>query len=469
MADEKSKSKELKEKLFYKKRTFFETAGKDGMAAALEYAKGYTEYLDNAKTERDAVDYSVKMLDEAGFKPFDFGDKLEKGGRYYYNNRGKSLYVFTLGEECVSSGIRITAAHIDSPRIDLKQHTLYEEKGIGYFKTHYYGGVRKYQWTVVPLALHGVVVKENGETVNINVGDEDGDPVFCITDLLPHLAAEQNGKPLGQAFSGEGMNVIVGSAPYIDEDEDKLDDAVKLNIINTLYEKYGITESDLMSAELCFVPAGKARDVGFDRWLIGAYGHDDIVCAYPALTALMDAKDSAHSLMCILADKEEIGSEGVSGMQCDVFLDLVNAISAAYGADPAKVRANSMCLSADVCASYDPNYKEVYELSNSAITGAGVCMAKYTGARGKSATNDASAELVGKVRRMFDGEGVVWQTAELGKVDAGGGGTVAKYIAKTNVETVDVGVPVLSMHAPFELISKADLYSAYTAFAAFCK
>ncbi len=467
---DKTQSQLLKEKLFYKKKNAFESMTDADRAKMFEYAEGYANYLDNSKTEREAVKTSVALLKAKGFTEYKLGGTPAVGGKYYYNNRGKSLYVFTVGTESPEAGIRISAAHIDSPRIDLKQHTVYEDTGIGYFKTHYYGGIRKYQWPVIPLALHGTVIKANGEAVDVCIGECDCEPVFCITDLLPHLAKDQNQKPLGTAFTGEGLNVIVGSSPYKSEDEEeKIDDAVKLNILNALWEKYGITEWDLVSAELCFVPAGKARDVGFDRWLIGGYGHDDVVCAYPALTALIDNADSAHSLMCVLADKEETGSDGVSGMQSDVFGDLVDDIARAAGVEPSVVRAASLCLSADVNAAYDPNYPEVYEKSNSAILNCGICMSKYTGGGGKSSTNDASAEVVGAVRDIFDGAGVLWQTAELGKVDQGGGGTVAKYISKRNIDTVDVGVPVLSMHAPFELISKADLYSAYEAFSAFCK
>ncbi len=363
------------------------------------------------------------------------------------------------------------ASHIDSPRLDLKQHPLYENDGFGYFKTHYYGGIRKYQWATIPLAIHGVVTKADGTNVDIRIGDEPGDPVFCITDLLPHPAKDQNSRPLGSAFTGEGLNVVLATSPFIEEDGKvtPASDKVKLNVMIMLNEKYGITESDFMSAEISIVPAQNSADVGMDRWLIGSYGHDDRVCAYPALTALFEAEDSAHTCMAVLADKEETGSNGISGMQCCLLFDIIDEIAKNLGGNTNVVRMHSKCLSADVTACYDPNYPEVSEKRNSAILHCGVGLSKYTGSGGKGGTNDASAELVAYVRNIFDEAGVIWQTAELGKVDQGGGGTVAMYIANRNIETVDIGVPVLSMHAPFELISKADLYEAHRAFTAFCK
>ena len=461
---EKTREELLKEKLFYKKENTFDVAGEGYADKVSAYAEGYKSYLDNAKTEREAVNKSIEMLTEAGYTEYRLGDKIEKGGAYYFNNRGKSLFAFKLGSESVENGIRICAAHIDSPRLDLKQHPLYENEKLAYLKTHYYGGIRKYQWVTIPLALHGVVTLINGENVEVVIGEKESDPVFCITDLLPHLAREQASKPMGSVFTGEGMNLLIGSQPY-----GKCDEAVKLNVLNILNEKYGICESDFMSAELVALPAGKARDLGLDKSMIHAYGHDDKVCAYPALTSLIECKDSPHTLMCILADKEEIGSDGVSGMKSTVMVDLMNEISAAMGANPGVVRANSLCLSADVNAGYDPMFPEVYEKRNSAIVNCGVVMSKYTGAGGKSSTSDASAEYVAFIRKIFQDAGVIWQTAELGKVDAGGGGTVAKYIANHNITTVDLGVPVLSMHAPYEVIAKNDLYETHKAFCAFCK
>ncbi len=468
---EKTKGQLLKEELFYKKKTAFELRSADELKAAKEYAIDYAKWMDESKTEREAVEASIKMLSAAGYKEYHVGDKLTAGDKVYLSNRGKSLFVIKVGTEPIENGVRICAAHVDSPRIDLKQHPLFEKEGIGYFKTHYYGGVRKYQWATIPLALHGVVIKKNGESVSVRIGDEAGDPVFCLTDLLPHLAKDQNARPLGDAFTGEGLNILMASSPYCEEDGTvtPADEKVKLNIMAILNEKYGMCEADFMSAELSIIPAQNSADVGLDRWLLGAYGHDDRCCAYTALTALMDNENSPHTVIIALADKEETGSNGITGMQCRLLADLVEEVAVNLGGNPNVVRNNSICLSADVAAAYDPNYPEVYEKRNSALIHCGVGIAKYTGSRGKGNTNDASAELMGTVRQILDNDGVIWQTAELGKVDQGGGGTVAMYIANHNIPTIDIGVPVLSMHAPFEVISKADLYETYKAFAAFCK
>lgn len=461
----KTELEALKEKLFYKKENVFDTRTKKEEKQIEEYSKGYKKFLDGAKTEREATALGIKMLKENGFVPYKLGDKIVKGGKYYYDNRGKSLFAFVAGTESIENGIRICAAHIDSPRLDLKQHPMFENEGFAYLKTHYYGGIRKYQWVTIPLALHGVVTTMDGKNVEVVIGEDDGDPVFCITDLLPHLAREQSQKPLGTAHAGESLNLLIGSQPLDGATEDK----VKFNMLKILNDKYGITESDFVSAELTAVPAGKARDLGLDRSMIAAYGHDDRVCSYPSLTAIIENKDSEHTLMCILADKEEIGSEGVSGMKCRLIVDLIEEISKNLGGNANVVRANSMCLSADVSAGYDPMYPDVFEKRNSAIVNCGVVMNKYTGGGGKSSTNDASAEYVGHIRRVFKENGVIWQTAELGKIDVGGGGTVAMYIANQNINTVDLGVAVLSMHAPLEVISKNDLYQTHKALSAFCK
>ena len=458
MADKQEKNPNV-----YEKKTVFEAAGEEIVRKAYDYAKGYVKFLDSAKTEREAVVLGIKMAEAAGYRPYRFGDKISVGDKLYYNNRGKNLFVFRVGTEPINEGIRITCAHIDSPRLDLKQNPLFESSDMAFLKTHYYGGIRKYQWLAMPLALHGVVVREDGEVVNITVGENEDEPAMYITDLLPHLAAADNAKPVGTAFPAEKLNVLVGSRPLDGEEKD----AVKANVLAYLNEKYGITEADFQSAELCIVPAGRARDVGFDRSMICAYGHDDRCCAYPSLTAQIDADEKVHTTMCILADKEEIGSEGVSGMQCSLILDLISALAQEMGGNDAAVRANSKCLSSDVGATYDPNFDEVYEKRNAALINCGVAMCKFTGARGKSGTSDASAELVGWVRRCLNGAGVVWQTCELGKIDVGGGGTIAKYMANHNIDTIDLGVPVLSMHAPYEVIAKTDLYEAYRAFVAF--
>ena len=449
------------ENLIYEKKTVYKRCDKSIIDAAYAYAEGYKHFLDVAKTERESVTEGIKMAEAQGFRPYEFGMDIKVGDKLYYNNRGKNLFLFTIGSEDISNGIRISVAHVDAPRIDLKQVPLFEDGGMGFFKTHYYGGIRKYQWLATPLSLHGVIVKANGEAIDVCIGEDDSDPIFYINDLLPHLSADYNTKPLGSAVAGEKLNVLIGSVAD--------DDSIKHNIMSILNEKYGIIEEDFLSAELSVVPAAKARDIGFDRSLIGAYGHDDRVCAYPALTSIFECANSQHTLMCILADKEETGSDGNSGMQCDVIVDLMNEISLALGGNPALVRANSKCLSADVSACYDPNFSEVFEKNNTPLLNCGVVLTKYTGARGKGGTNDASAEYIGWLRGIMAKDDVVWQTGELGKVDAGGGGTVAKYIANHNIETVDLGVPVIAMHAPCEVISKVDLYETHRAFCAFCK
>ncbi len=468
---EKTKGQNLAESLFYKKKNAFELWSAEEREAAQKYCVDYMKFLDDGKTEREALVAAIRILEKEGFREYKLGDKITAGDKLYYNNREKSLYIICAGTEPIECGVRVSAAHIDSPRLDLKQHPLYESDGFGYFKTHYYGGVRKYQWITVPLALHGTVIKANGESVDVRIGDNPGDPVFCITDLLPHLAKDQNARSLGQAFTGEGLNILIGGSPYFEEDgkQTPASDKVKLMVMAYLNEKYGMTEADFMSAELCLVPAANAVDVGLDRWLIGAYGHDDRVCGYTALTAMIENKNSEHTLVCVLADKEETGSDGVTGMQCCLLTDILAELAANLGGNPRVVRANSLCLSADVSAGFDPLYPEVYEKRNSSLLSYGVAMAKYTGSGGKGSTNDAGAEFVGKIRAMFERDNVLWQTAELGRVDQGGGGTVAKYIANENIDTVDIGVPVLSMHAPFEVVSKADVYSAHKAFSAFCK
>ena len=464
---EKSIGKEMLEKLSYTKKNVFEEASSDKIKAIYDYAKGYMAYLDNSKTEREAVQTSVEMLEKCGFTEYKLGDKIVPGDKRYLNQFGKGLVAFKLGSEDIEKcGIRILAAHIDSPRIDLKQVPLYEDSGMGFFKTHYYGGVKKYQWTALPLALHGVMLKADGETVNVNIGESEEDPVFYINDLLPHLGQRQMQESLANAISGETLNILVGGLPYNDSE---VSDKIKLTVLSMLNEKYGVTEEDFLSAELALVPAFKARDIGFDRALIGSYGHDDKVCAYPALTALMDNIDSEKSVMVVLADKEETGSDGITGMQSEYLSDIICEIARNLGKNEIVIRRNSKCLSADVTAAYDPNFSDVYEKRNSAIISCGTAICKYTGARGKSGTSDASAELVGFIRRLLNENNVIWQLCELGKVDAGGGGTVAKFIANMNIETIDIGVPVISMHAPYEVVSKADVYSTYEAFSAFVK
>ena len=426
-----------------------------------DYAQGYKAFLDNAKTEREAVKYAVELLSSKGYKPFMFGDKLEKGGKYYLNNRQKSICAFRIGQNV--DGVKLVGAHIDSPRLDIKQNPLYEQQDMAYLKTHYYGGIRKYQWATIPLALHGVIVKKDGQVVDVKIGDDLDDPVLCITDLLPHLSREQNQKPLATAFTGEGLNILIGSQSICEEEKD----GVKLNILKLLNEKYGITETDFLSAELCAVPAQNARDLGLDRSMISAYGHDDRVCSYPALTAFIDTEDSEETCICLLADKEETGSDGVTGSQCSILYDLLDEICENFGVNKNRVRMNSTCLSADVTAGYDPLYADAFEKANATYINGGVALCKFTGSGGKGGTSDATAELVGKVRMLLDKNEIVWQLGELGKVDQGGGGTIAKYVANRNIDTIDIGVPVLSMHSPLEVISKKDLYETYRAFKCF--
>ena len=464
---EKTIGQEMLEKLSYRKKNIYEEATPDKIKAIYDYAEGYKTYLDNSKTEREATESAIELAKAKGYTEYKFGDKLSVGDKKYLNQHGKSLIIFKVGEnDLENDGIRIIAAHVDAPRLDLKQVPMYEDGGMAFLKTHYYGGVKKYQWTAIPLAIHGVMVKADGEVVKVSIGEDDSDPVFYINDLLPHLGAKQSQEPLGSAISGETLNILIGGLPY---DDKEVADKIKLTALSILYDKYGVTEEDFISAELSLVPAFKARDIGFDRALIASYGHDDRVCTYPAVTALLDNPDTKETVMIVLADKEEIGSVGLTGMQSEFLVDLIKEISSSVGKNEIVVRSKSKCLSADVTACFDPNFAEVYEKRNSAIISCGTAMSKYTGSRGKSGTSDATAELVGFVRKLFAENGVIWQTAELGKIDVGGGGTVAQFIAKHNIETVDIGVPVISMHAPYEVVSKADVYSTYEAFCAFVK
>lgn len=449
------------------RKSIYETADAEKMSKIFDYAESYKTFLNTAKTERETTAYAVRAAEEAGYTPYRFGEPLKAGDKRYFQNKGKGIYLFRIGTRPLEeAGFRILAAHVDSPRIDLKQNPLYEDSGMSFFKTHYYGGIKKYQWLATPLSLHGVVVRADGTEVTVTVGEDPSDPVFYINDLLPHLGQDQAAQPLGKAIAGESLNLLVGGIPVPNGEDGK---AIKLNVLRLLNEKYGITEADFLSAELSAVPADKARDVGFDRAFIAAYGHDDRCCAYPAMTALFATESTEETVFVILADKEEIGSHGNTGMRCRLFVDLLDQVSLALGANPAAVRHSSRCLSADVNAAYDPNYPEVYEKRNSALISCGPAMSKFTGSRGKSGSNDASAEYVGFIRKIFAEAGVAWQAAELGKVDIGGGGTVAMYIAEQNIDTVDLGLPVISMHAPYEVISKADLYALHEAFSAFCR
>lgn len=463
---EKTQGQKLQEELTFK----FPHIGKEAPAQIPEaesFCEGYKLFLDNGKTERECVREAVAMLEMQGYTPFVTGKKYRAGDKVYLINRKKALIATTFGTEALEQGLHINGAHIDSPRLDLKPNPLYEKSDIAYFKTHYYGGIRKYQWATIPLAMHGIVIKKNGEAVEINIGEKEGDPVFCISDLLPHLAGEQNERKLREGLKGEELNIVVGSLPY--EDNGELKEPVKLLALKLLHDRYGICEGDFFRAEIEMVPAQKAKDVGLDRSMIGAYGQDDRVCAYTALMAEIDTKNPTHTTVTILTDKEEIGSEGNTGLNSDYVLHYIEELALAAGADLRKILKNSICLSSDVNAAYDPTFAQVFEERNSCFFNKGCVLTKYTGVRGKSGSNDASAELMAKVIAMLEEEGVYWQAGELGAVDLGGGGTIAKYVAHMDVEVVDLGVPILSMHAPFELSSKLDVYNTYKAFRAFYK
>lgn len=438
----------------------------DQTKEAAEYCEGYKAFLNKAKTEREFVAEAVRILSENGYQEYEIGKKYETGDKVYFINRKKALIMTTFGCRPLEEGIRLNIAHIDSPRLDLKPNPLYEKTDLAFLKTHYYGGIRKYQWATIPLAMHGVVITKDGTAVNICIGEDEGDPVFCVTDLLPHLAAEQNERKLKDGIKGEELNVLVGSIPYAGEE---IKEPVKLLVLKLLNEKYGMTEKDFTRAEIEMVPAVKATDVGLDRSLVGAYGQDDKVCAYTAMTAEMATEKPEYTTVTVLADKEEIGSVGNTGLDSDFSRHYIEYLADAAGADVKTVLRNSICLSSDVNAAYDPTFASVYEEKNSCYVNKGCVLTKYTGARGKSGSNDASAETMAKVIDIMDREGVYWQIGELGAVDVGGGGTVACYVAKMDVDVVDLGVPILAMHAPFELSSKLDIYNTYKAFKAFYK
>ena len=456
---EKSEFKALKEQLFSRRRNGFDrldAAERDTMES---YCADYKAFLDTGKTERLCAAEVIRLAEEAGYRPYVRGAAVKPGDKVYVCNRGKSVLLAHIGEKSLAEGAQIAAAHIDSPRLDLKPNPLYEDGELAYFKTHYYGGIRKYQWVTIPLELHGVVALRDGTSVRVNIGSDPEDPRLVITDLLPHLGAEQNKKTLAEAIPAETLNLLLGSEPIGDAEESG---RVKLAVMKLLNEKYGITEDDFTSAELEAVPAVKATDIGLDRSMIGAYGHDDRVCAYAALRGLLDLdKTPAKTAVCVLADKEEIGSDGVTGMQSAAFDTFMEDLCESQGVPVRVCFEKSFCLSADVTAAYDPNFSDVYEKRNAAYLNYGIGLCKYTGARGKSGASDADAETVAYIRNVFDEAGVIWQIAELGKVDAGGGGTVAMYMANRNITTLDAGVPVLSMHAPFETVSKLDCYETY--------
>ena len=448
-----------REELFYGTKSVYETADEAQVKAIYDFAEGYKAYLGASRTERLAVKEAVKLAEARGFRAWEPGQPVEAGDKIYYVNRNKAMILAVIGQKSLEEGIRLAAAHVDNPRLDLKQRPLYEDGEMAFFKTHYYGGIKKFYWVATPLALVGTLVRKDGEIIDVSLGLEPGEPRFVITDLLIHLAGDQMKKTAADFIPGESLNILLGSRP----DPEKGEDRVKLNIMKLLNEKYGIIEADFLSAELCAVPADEVTDLGLDRSMVGGFGHDDRVCTYAELMALLDTEKPERTAVCLLADKEEIGSVGVTGMYSQNFEYFMEGLCKAQGADLRRCFNRSLCLSADVCNAFDPNFAETTDKRNNAKLNHGVAIIKFTGSRGKSGSNDAPAELVGRVRQMLDEAGVAWQMGELGKVDQGGGGTVASITAQRDIDTIDAGVPVLSMHAPFEVISKADLYMTYAA------
>ncbi|MDO5549104.1 MAG: aminopeptidase [Eubacteriales bacterium] len=459
----------MENELFYDKKTGWDRMSADERHAMHDYAEGYKQFLNEAKTERDAVAFLKAKAESLGFVPYTRGMEVKAGDKYYKVNRNKAIILTVIGSEPLSAGINLTAAHLDAPRIDIRTVPLYEDNGMAFFKTHYYGGIKKYQWPTIPLELRGVVCRvtdEGIESIQVRIGDKPDDPLFVISDLLIHLASDQMQKSMMKGIAAEKMNVLIGSQPS--DSETDTSDKIKLAVMEYLNQAYGITEEDFLSAELCCVPAFPARDIGFDRSFVGSYGHDDRVCSYPAATALFDYDEiPTKTAMAVLVDKEEIGSDGVTGMQSHFFDTLIADLCRAQDVLPEECLENSTCLSADVCNAFDPNYPEVSEKRNDARANCGLALTKYTGSRGKSGASDATAELMAKIRYLFRQNNIIWQTGQLGKVDQGGGGTVAMFMANRNIDTVDAGVPVLCMHAPYEVIAKLDLYATYRGFGAF--
>lgn len=448
---------DLRSKLFYEQKNGYDLIGTEERVAVENYCRDYMDFLNRSRTEREAVANAIAIAESKGFVAYVPGMALKPGMKIYKNNRGKALMLAVIGKKSLAEGSVIAGAHVDAPRIDLKQITMYESDELCYFKTHYYGGIKKYQWVTIPLELHGVVALKSGEVVDVVIGREPDEPKFVITDLLPHLAADQMKKTMAEGITGEGLNILIGSAPYADEGKDR----VKYAVMSILYDMYGITEEDFLSAELTAVPAFDVCEIGLDRSLIGGYAHDDRVCAFAELQAIYDVEEPEKTCVCILADKEEVGSDGVSGMQSAAFDCFMEDLCEAQGVSLRRCYENSFCLSADVCNAYDPLYPEVSEKRSDSKINYGMGICKFTGSRGKAGTSDASAEIVAYLRRIYAENGVVWQMAELGKVDQGGGGTIAKFMANRNIDTIDAGVPVLSMHAPFEVVSKFDCYMTY--------
>ncbi len=469
------KGKELKNKILHEFKTGWDLLTEQESEAVFKLNEGYKVFLDRGKTERECVKEIIQTAKAHGYVSMEeviaSKVKLEPGTKVYINNRDKAAVMFVIGREPLEKGMHIIGAHVDVPRLDLKPNPLYEDGGLAFFKTHYYGGIKKYQWTAIPLALHGVVIKKDGEKVNITIGEDEKDPVFFITDLLPHLAKDQVEKKMSEGITGEGLNILIGSIPFGDQE---INERVKLNVMRLLYEKYGIQEEDFFVAEMEAVPVGRAKDVGFDKSMVGAYGHDDRVCAYTALKAILDIQIPNKTAVALFVDKEEVGSMGNTGMESKFFENMVAELIAIQNKGSIEIQirrsmANSKVLSGDVGAAFDPNYPDVLDKRNAAYMGKGVILVKYTGVRGKGGSNDANAEFLAEIRNIFNQNDVLWQVGELGKVDQGGGGTIAYILANYGAEVVDCGVPVLSMHAPMEIVSKVDVYMTYKAYHAFYK
>ena len=466
---DKKQAEELKEKLFNKKENGWKGKSQEDRENIFEYAKGYIDYMNKSKTEREIIENSKKIAEAHGFKDINEYQNLAAGDKVYYINHEKSMYLAVIGNKPLENGLNIIGSHADSPRLDLKPNPLYEDSEFAYFKTHYYGGIKKYQWTAIPLAIHGVIVKTNGEKIKICIGEDEKDPIFTITDLLPHLAQDQMKKKASEVVEGEDLNLLIGSIPF----DAEIPEGVKLNILNILNEKYGITEADLLSSEIELVPAMKCRSMGLDNSMVAGYGQDDKICVYTSLTALMNIENPEKTAVCIISDKEEIGSMGNTGMESHVFdtfiSELLNKMQVNKPNLLEKVFCNSKMLSADVDTGLDPIYSSVSDRNNSSYLGRGVGLNKYTGARGKSGASDANAEFVAEVRKIFEENNIRYQISELGKVDVGGGGTIAYILANKGIEVIDCGVPVLSMHSPYEVTSKFDLYEVYRGYEAFWK
>lgn len=471
MTTKKSKSEKLKKKLFYKRNNFWDKANKELKEKAYTFSDLYRDYLNEGKTERLVVNNTIDILKNSGFNELTSSTQTSET-KLYKINRKKNVAIARIGKKDISEGFKLIVSHIDAPRIDIKQMPLYEDSNadVALLYTHYYGGIKKYQWMAIPLALYGTVVKENGACVDIAIGAKEEDPVFTFSDLLPHLSAKQSKKKINKAINAQKLRLTFGSIPYSDTD---VKEKIKLQCLKILQEQYGIEEEDFISAELELVPAFPARDVGIDKGLLGSYGHDDRVCAYTSLRALMDTEKPEYTSIVFLADKEEIGSEGNTGAKSnfiiDFVADLIDLADHDKSIDLRKIIRKSKILSADVSAAYNPLFSEVYEKQNSPKMGSGVTLTKFTGARGKSSSNDANAEFVAEIRRLFNQNNITWQIGEIGKVDEGGGGTIAKFMAEYGSDVIDCGPPVHGMHSPFEVVSKADVYSAYQAYKAFFK